>query len=417
MACEIHIPDLLSDKNLAPFFRGWYWNDDPSGPVELIVKRGTHLAPWAVTLIAAYSIWLREVREKDIILTYEEDSYLGRHLERLGLPQILGYDVKVVSHETQRICPLTRIQTSKEIAPFVTSVMELLDIDDIEVADAVKYSLVELLRNVVQHSRSKIGGVAAAVYFPHSGLVDVVVADVGCGIKSALREAYPEINSDMKAVKFALMPHVSGTFTSGSYHNMKDNAGLGLFFTKEIASRSGGGFFLASGNMMASSWGNSDGSPGKNYFQAKGQGWRGTFALLQLRKDSIGEFNALLAHCRDIAAEARKDRSEFMVDFLDDPLEIEGLITINVKEFEEDVEAAAIVRDEQIIPYLKDGDLVVLDFSGIRAATQSFIHALMYKTFREGEQLLSGLTIACADNATEEAIRAVAAYAAVEGSN
>ena len=102
------------------------------------------------------------------------------------------------------------------------------------------------------------------------------------------------------------------------------------------------------------------------------------------------------------------------MDFLDEPLEMEEIKTVKVKDFEEDVEAAAEIRENEILPTLANSDLIVLDFTGIRAATQSFIHALMYRVFRDGKNMETCLTVACADRATEEAIRAVAAYAAVE---
>lgn len=414
MSFDITVPCTLGDKNLANFFKGWQWFDDPGSPITIRFSPGTHVAPWAAALFGAYALWLREVRSKAVLLEYEPETYLGSFLERIGLPQLLGYSVVGGTHNEQRICPLTRIRTSAEVAPFVSSVMSMLAIEDVEVADAIKYSLVELLRNVVQHARSRIGGLATAVYFPSKGIVDVVVVDLGCGVKATLRNAYPELNSDQKAVRFALLPHVSGTFGAGAYQSMLNNAGLGLFFIKEIATRSGGGFFLGSGDMLVDLWGNRDGSPGKKYVHALKSGWRGTFALLQLRKDSIGEFDALLSKCRDIAAEVRKDRTELAVDFIDEPLDLDGIKTIQIKEFEEDVDAAASIRDEIILPTLSSSELIVLNFSGIRAATQSFIHALMYRVFRDGNNMESCLTVACADKATVEAIRAVAAYAAVE---
>ncbi len=414
MSHEINVPEMLGDKNLQNFFKGWNWHDNPESPVEINIFKGTHLAPWAVTLFGAYILWLREVRGKEVKLNYEEGTYLGRFLERMGLPQILGEKKGFPENSEQRICPLTRISTSKEIAPFVNTVMKLLDIEDIEISDAIKYSLVELLRNVVQHSRSRIGAIVSAVYFPNTGLVDVTVADIGCGVRVALKEAYPELNSDQKAVRFALLPHVSGTFSGGAYHSMLNNAGLGLFFIKEIATRSGGGFFLGSGELMADVWGNNDGTPGKKYIQSRSGGWRGTFALLQLRKESIGEFDSLLTKCREIAAEVRKDKSEFLVDFIDETPEIEGLKVIKIKEFEEDVECAAEIRETKIFPTILENELIVLDFQEIRAATQSFIHALMYRLFRDGKNIETCLTVANADRATIEAIRAVSAYAAVE---
>lgn len=414
MPFTINIPTDLGDKALNRFFSGWTWHDNPPDPVLIRIDRGTHLAPWAITLFAAYALWLKEVRFRNVCLEYETDSYSGRFIEKIGLPQILGQSASLADINDAKIFPLTRVSESKQIAPTASSLMEILSINDEEVEGAVKYSLIELLRNVVQHSRSRIGGVVSAVYYPRTGLVDVVVADIGCGLKATLHNAYKEINTDQKAVRFALLPHVSGTFVSGEYQNMRDNAGLGLFFIKEIASRAGGGFFLGSGNMLVDVWGNKDGSLGKSYVESKNSGWRGTFAMLQLRRESIGEFGGLLAKCRDIAAEARKSRAQLSVDFVDEPLNIDGLKTIRVKDFEEDVEAAAEVREQTILPALQQQELVVLDFTRTRACTQSFIHALMYKIFRNGKNLETCLSVSCADAATEEAIKAVAAYAAVD---
>lgn len=414
MTFKIDVPDTLGDKNLLPFYKGWQWLEEPPTPVLFDIAKGTHLAPWAATLFATYALWLKEARHKDIQLQYDEDSYLGRFLRRIGFPQLLGFDKEQPAVPDLRIFPLTQVRESKQIAPVANGVVRMLEIGDPEVEDAIKYSLVELLRNVVQHSHSGIGGVVSATYYPKSGLVDVAVADFGMGIRASLRRAYPEIDSDQKAVRFAMLPHVSGTFTQGAYQNMKDNAGLGLFFIKEIASRAHGGFFLGSGRLLADIWGDEDGTPKKRYLESATSGWRGTMALLQLRKDSIGEFSELLQRCREIAAEVRKSPKEIGIDFLDENLDLEGLTTVKVGDFSEDVEAAAKYRDDTILPTLAAGGLVVLDFHGVRAATQSFIHALMYKVFRDGENLGSCLTVSRTDSATEQAIRSVAAYAVAE---
>ncbi|MDO1527906.1 hypothetical protein QMK61_03590 [Fulvimonas sp. R45] len=414
MTRPIKIPGSLGDKDLEGFFRGWNWYDDPESPVVFNVERGTHIAPWAAGLFGAYALWLKEVRGKEVQLEYDKGSYVGRFLTKVGFTKLFGIEDEVAAVDSQRIFPLTRITESKQIPTIANAIIAMLEIGDEEVEDALKYSLVELLRNVVQHANSRIGGLVCAVYFPKSGLVDVVVIDIGRGVRAALRDSYPEINSDQKAVRFAMQPHVSGTFHEGMYQSMKDNAGLGLFFIREIASRAYGGFFLGSGSMLADVWGEQDGTQKKKYIQSSTLGWRGTFALLQLRKNAIGEFGALLSLCRDIAAQVRKDRSELAVDFVDEKMDLDGLLTVNVKSFEEDVEAAALVRDQQILPALERGDLVVLDFSQVRAATQSFIHALMYRLFRDGRNLEYCLSVSCADGATEEAIRAVSAYASVE---
>ena len=194
---------------------------------------------------------------------------------------------------------------------------------------------------------------------------------------------------------------------------MASNAGLGLFFIREIAARSGGGFFLGSGSMLAAIRGSEDGTPQRRYYVSKTDGWPGTVAVLQLRRGHIGEFESLLQRCRDIAAEVRRDPTELKLDFIDEVPELEELLVVRVKSFEEDVEVADQVREEEIIPALQAGRLVVLEFAGVRAATQSFVHALLYRVFRDGRNTETALSIACADNATQQAIRAVTAYARV----
>jgi hypothetical protein len=316
---------------------------------------------------------------------------------------------------TVRTVPVGRAQrTSEAIPAYVDTVMKVLAIEDEEMAGAVHYSIVELLRNVVQHSRNRIGGIAFVTYLRTAGMAEFVVADTGCGIRASLRERYPELVNDFAAPRWAVQPHVSGTFAPGAYQSMTDNAGLGLFFIKEIVSRGCGSFFLASGGMLADYWGNLNGTPGKRYVESRTGGWRGTFALVQLRRDKIAQFGALLQRCREIAAATRKDLSELKLDFVNGVPDIDGLTVIAVKPFEENVERAAEIREQTIIPALKAGTLVVLDFADIKFATQSFIHACMYRILRDVPHAVTGLTIANVTSATREAIRAVAAYATVD---
>ena len=411
----IPVPDSLTDKSLVPFFLGWQWRDD-AVPESVVIdfSRSTFAAPWVVAMFGAYGCWLRGSQGREVKVWLDEDSQVGNFLKRARLPHLLGEESEDVGDSgADRIFPLRQIHKSKEIQPCVNELMRLLAMEDDEIADAIRYSLVELLRNVVQHAYSDVGAVVMGNYYPKAGQVDIIVADCGRGIRAALQERYREIKNDYKAIKFALQPHVSGTFSHGAYESMASNAGLGLFFIREIAARSGGGFFLGSGSMLAAIRGSEDGTPQRRYYVSKTDGWPGTVAVLQLRRGHIGEFESLLQRCRDIAAEVRRDPTELKLDFIDEVPELEELLVVRIKSFEEDVEVADQVREEEIIPALQAGRLVVLEFAGVRAATQSFVHALLYRVFRDGRNTETALSIACADNATQQAIRAVTAYARV----
>lgn len=404
----IPVPEQLGDKDLNSFFKGWSWRNYSANEVIFDFSRTDFISPWAVTLFASYALKLK-AEDKIVRLWIDDTRRVGRFLIQSGIYNLLDIN-SPISNVTQsdKVVPLTNIRSSSEIPGFTKNVMALLQIEDEEIEGAVEYSFVELLRNVVQHSHSPIGGLAMAAFFPSTGLVELAVADCGVGIMSSLSASYPEINEDRLALKFAMMPHVSGTFTQAAYGSMLNNAGLGLFFVKEIATRSAGGFFLGSNSMLADLWGNANGTPGQKYIQTKNSGWPGTFAFLQLRKTHIADFASLLAHCRDLAAKARKDPREFSLDFIDEIPDIEGLVQINVSEFNEDVEMAAALRDTVIIPALNRKDLVVWNFDGIRFATQSFVHACMYKILRDISYSKSYMSFAMCSNATKEAIKAVA---------
>lgn len=409
---HIVVPPNLDDKSLLNFFQGWKWIGSPTGPVKLDFTQVNFIAPYAVTLFTAYYFYLKEIKRKHAQILFSSSSVAGSYLANSGFLELTKQgDATPEFTNGDRIVKLTRIKKSSEIPLFANNVMQVLHIEDEEVAGAVKYSLIELLRNVVQHSMSEVGAVAMAQYYPNTGLVEICVADCGLGIAKTLSEAYPEINSDMKAVKFATQPHVSRTFVPAMYNSMQDNAGLGLFFIKQIAARASGSLFLGSGGALVDIWGDKNGEEQKIYKIAKKDGWPGTFAYLQLRKDSITEFDQILQGCRHLAAEARKYPNELALDFIAEIPDIDGLYVVRVSEFEEDVERASQIREQEIIPRINGGVMVVIDFHGVSFATQSFVHALMYKVVRDGLALGSSLSIANCSNSTREAVMAVAAYA------
>lgn len=409
---HLSVPANVVDRELTRFFQGWRWHADPPPPIEVDFKGCNFLAPYAVTLFAAYITWLKQTKKRAVRIHADRNSVAGNYLVETGFFELFGEKVAPdLVGRPDRTVKLTRISSSGEIPIFAAKVMGILQIEDEELEGAVKYTLIELLRNVVQHAASKTGGVAMAQYYPSSGLVNLCVADMGVGVKETLNEAYPEIETDLQALKLATLPHVSRTFGPATYTAMHDNAGLGLFFIKQIASLSGGSFFLGSKDALIDLWGDHEGQQKKLYKLAKNGGWPGTFAYLQLRRDSIAEFDGILTVCRRMAAEARKYPAELALDFIEEVPDVPDLVVIKVVEFEEDVEKASHIRDTIVLPNINSGKMVVLDFSKVRFATQSFVHALMYKVVRDGQKIGSTLSIANCSNSTREAVMAVAAYA------
>ena len=76
------------------------------------------------------------------------------------------------------------------------------------------------------------------------------------------------------------------------------------------------------------------------------------------------------------------------------------------------MEKAAELKEKIISPALAKEEMPVLNFKGVKFATQSFIHALIYRTLRDIRHVT--LLMANGTNATKEAIMALAAYAKTE---
>ena len=52
-------------------------------------------------------------------------------------------------------------------------------------------------------------------------------------------------------------------------------------------------------------------------------------------------------------------------------------------EFAENKDVARDIRIKMIMPILKSGEKVILNFNGVHSATQSFIHALLSEVIRQ----------------------------------
>src|SRR5690606_20727969 len=54
--------------------------------------------------------------------------------------------------------------------------------------------------NVLNHSKSKFGGLVQASTYPNNGVIAFAVADSGRGILASLKEGFPTLRTDMQAL-------------------------------------------------------------------------------------------------------------------------------------------------------------------------------------------------------------------------
>ncbi len=82
-----------------------------------------------------------------------------------------------------------------------------------------------------------------------------------------------------------------------------------------------------------------------------------------------------------------------------------------VKDFAGNKDAARNIRLKEIIPALKKGEEIIIDFENVNSATQSFIHALISDVLRKhGIDSLDYITFKSCNDNIKEIIKIVVEY-------
>jgi len=148
---------------------------------------------------------------------YASGEHLGTHIERLSLK-------------------LSQVLTQQSSGALI---------------DTLTYSFREIIRNVAEHSQSPDFGYCAQ-YSYSDGTVEIALIDQGIGLRKSLSHnpfVGPQLTCDQDALKFALIPGISGKAFKGAPLKADDvwgNSGFGLYMNYRLCNE-GGSFFIASG--------------------------------------------------------------------------------------------------------------------------------------------------------------------------
>lgn len=329
----------------------------------------------------------------------------------LGIPP-------AVPGEEGRTYKLRRVTKLVEVERAAADIARMIlpSNEEEETRKTIRYVLVELMRNAVQHSGDPKGGVVGAqkmksgyAGYPRA-VVQVAVADAGVGIPDALRATYPDLTDDSAALVKALEPHVSGAFGPGRTGTAY-NAGMGLFFISELAKLTAGRLMVASRGAALVWTGDLEGyaKSKMKFVDPRGTGFPGTLVAFELPLDEVADHAALIEVIADKARARtpRRDTSHW-VRFEPPP---RGVDTYLVSALAEDVDAASALSRERLQPPLFKRQAVALDFRNIAVCTQSFAHALLYEAIRLSWAVQVPIYIENAEPAVATAIRLVDGYA------
>jgi len=310
----------LSTSDYIRSFDRFINNFDISNPDILEIK--THpdwinVHPAILTFVATLSVSVG--REK--VYVEEITASSGAYLDRMGLfnftKEKSPYSIRC-NEEAGRFIPLTIIKNSAEQSKFITDMIPMLHLPA-DKSDAIKYTIGELVRNVLEHSNSESRAIVAAQYYKKSNTIRIGICDNGIGIKNSLQRFWAsKARTDIEAIKLALTPGISGTtFSEGG---TEDNAGAGLFFIKSIAQVARNYFLIYSGsgiyklllhdkrieNPRLHANPNEDRHSERNdapYFH-------GTLAAIDLSLDNNAEFTKLLSAIRESYGKAVRERKK-----------------------------------------------------------------------------------------------------------
>lgn len=241
---KIHIPNSAFLGNIESFLNSF----DPNDPSRLDVTSNQNWISVHPLVISMTIALTEEMRQKGHPISSDAFNAKSRpYLLRMGLIEALvpNHNIQIDEHESAgRFIQARKITTSDQLNQFITDMVPLLHTTP-EQAYPIKYVMSELVRNVLEHSRSHVGAIVSAQYFKKSNRISIGVADRGIGVKQAINKSYNS-QTDFEAIDLALRPGITGTTTK--IGGTEFNAGAGLFFTKSIAKVSRDFFLIYSGN-------------------------------------------------------------------------------------------------------------------------------------------------------------------------
>jgi hypothetical protein len=392
-------------------FLTWVSGDWDTLPA-LDLGRLRYLDTWA--LVALGSLRL-EGRMRRPPLAREGEGGAGKFARALGLDALArGHELPV--GEPGRTVSLTHVRKPSEIEPMAQRMASLV-ISDPRSEDmrlAIRYVLVELFRNVLQHSRDPLGAVAAAQLMgpaQHRGrpMIQLAVADAGIGIPRSLHRAHPSLVDYRQAVERALQPHISGTFDEGGT-GTPENAGLGLYMISEMARQTGGRLLIATTGASLVLQDVAGGPAKPRFLDPLGTGFPGTLVAFEIPTDAVQDYRALNTSILHKARERTPKRTaDRWLRFSPSPdLAAER---VELWPLRENTPEATEVARAKIRPALLDGRPVELDFARLDLCTQSWLHALLFEPVRLAWAMRVPLYIVNADPAVYEGLRFLEAYA------
>lgn len=348
------------------------------------------IEPWAILTLAASG---RRVDDNMIFVQNLGLTKASKFAHKLGLDAILANKKSDEAKEKQRTVEICKITDYSEIEPISDKISKLIieeykddnstSFEKDEVRKVLRYVLVELLRNVVQHSYDSLGGLVVAQRMNKDDVIEkqkiqIAVIDTGIGIYNSLKTARPEILNSEMALERSIWPSYSGKFTEYQAGSSQ-NAGMGLFFVSEMAKLTAGKLFIASkgASLLV------EGDPeylGNNKINLFPSDFEGTLVAFEMPKKAVDDYDELIKTIR-LKAEERKLK-KIKISWMNFDTPPDDAIEFYINIASENTIKAEEFSKQVLVPRVKKKEIIVLNFTNLPICTQSFMHSLLFEVIR-----------------------------------
>jgi hypothetical protein len=282
----------------------------PGGEYVVNFSRTRTVEPFGMLIVAAE---LHHCVEEGLRVSCANVSHMT-YAAHMGFFKAFGADFGKDPGEaagTRNYVPITYFDTQSLIDQAIESASDVGDVveaqawrlaatlvgeDRGDVFETLRYSIREIMRNVVEHAQVSRFAVCSQ-YWPTKGRAEVAIVDRGIGLRESLApNPHIDASTDKRAINYALMPAVSGKAFKGARRAQNrgawTNSGFGLYMTSRIC-RNGGNFYISTGDtgMLLTS-----GKDSKRYVKISAPG---TAVRLSIKTDNVKDLRMSLARYRE----------------------------------------------------------------------------------------------------------------------
>lgn len=189
--------------------------ESKAGSLTFSLEDTVGIDPFAITVLAGTIQCCLQKNKREIKYIQPKDKRLDNYLSQIGFNRFFYLEGKDIHKNTiVGLAQLTALkpQHIENLILFLGTKLRL----STWARDSLKMSLNEILTNVFDHSKSRVGCFVCAQYYKTKGKIKLCISDFGVGILSNLKDKY-KIKTGVDAIKLAVKEGITSRPQSAGF--------------------------------------------------------------------------------------------------------------------------------------------------------------------------------------------------------